>query len=129
MARAPDSDSPKAPSFVSSLRPALRFEVSGPWHLKHLSDRIARTWKLKSTFREACGSPPVAGVGTTHPRAANQRPERNTMSRLVDERKHDGVGLIRASPQQVFLAGFLLAIPHRLYSGARRTPRTTARGG
>ena len=45
----PDSVVPKAPSLVSSLSPALRFRGSGPWHLKHLSERIGRISKLKST--------------------------------------------------------------------------------
>jgi hypothetical protein len=93
----------------------LRFAVSGPWHLKHLSDRIGRTWKLKSTFREGRASPPPADVGAIHTRAASQRLERKTMSRLVDDVKHDAPGLIRASPRRVLLAGFLLAIPRRLY--------------
>ena len=33
-----------APSFVSSRSPALRFPASGPWQLKHLSERIGRIW-------------------------------------------------------------------------------------
>ena len=57
---APDSVSAKAPSLVSNRSPALRLRASGPWHLKHLSDRIGRTWKLKSTFGEDRGSPPMA---------------------------------------------------------------------
>ena len=32
----PNSVVPKAPSLVSSRRPALRLRGSGPWHLKHL---------------------------------------------------------------------------------------------
>src|SRR5262249_45983056 len=72
MARVPDLFVPKAPSLVSSRRPALRFLASGPWHLKHLSERIGRTWKLKSTFR--AGSAARAAMGrASHSPAAKAR--------------------------------------------------------
>ena len=39
----------KAPSFVSSRSPALRFRSSGPWQAKQLSERIGRTSRAKFT--------------------------------------------------------------------------------
>jgi hypothetical protein len=40
----------KADSSISNLSPASRLLASGPWHLKHLSDKMGLTWKLKSTW-------------------------------------------------------------------------------
>src|SRR5205085_5866943 len=35
-----------ASSGISSRKPACLLLASGPWHLKHLSEKIGRTWKL-----------------------------------------------------------------------------------
>ena len=50
--------SAKAPSGVSSRMPAMRLPGSGPWHLKHLSDRMGSTSRPNETFSMpfwACG--------------------------------------------------------------------------
>ena len=47
-----------APSGVSNRNPAFRLLASGPWHLKHLSDRIGRICKLKSTESSALAVDP-----------------------------------------------------------------------
>ncbi len=62
-ARRPDASFPKAMSFTSRRRPALRCQSSGPWHLKQRSERIGLTWKLKSTWS---GTPAGGGVLGRH---------------------------------------------------------------
>ena len=49
----------KAPSSVSKRRLACLLFASGPWHLKHRSDSIGLTWKLKST---TSGTPPSSSL-------------------------------------------------------------------
>ena len=51
IARSPLSSSAKAPSWVSSRRPALRALSSGPWQAKQWSERIGRTSRAKPTGR------------------------------------------------------------------------------
>src|SRR5437868_949117 len=55
MAKFPDLAAFRASSFRSKRSLALRSFSSGPWHLKHLSERIGRISRLKSMAAEAAG--------------------------------------------------------------------------
>ena len=93
----PDLFVPNAPSLVSSRSPALRWRGSGPWQLKHLSDRIGRTWKLKSTLLAGV-APRSAAVAAKHHAPHARAAHAIVTGPLNRQRRRNAVILLSSTP-------------------------------